>query len=151
MQSRLNQLVHSDYIWLLLSFVLSLFSFGPLATPLAPWLQLIVGLRFLRLRPSWRGFLWAWLAGSASMLIVGRGLIPISSPFFEVFAVLSNLLALLIYVVDRLVTPRIPGFASTLVLPSAAVAYGYIDALYLNGYGTWGNLANTQIDSPALT
>ena len=151
MKSRLNQLVHSDYIWLLLSFVLSLFSFGPLATPLAPWLQLIVGLRFLRLRPSWRGFLWTWLAGSASMLIVGRGLIPIPSPFFEVFAILSNLLPLLIYVVDRLVTPRIPGFASTLVLPSAAVAYGYIDALYLNGYGTWGNLANTQIDSPALT
>ena len=101
MNTKVNKLFHSDYLWLVLSFILSLFSFGPLATPLAPWLQVIVGLRFLRLRPTWRGFVWSWLVGSISMLIVGRGLIPIPSPIFEVFAFISNLIPLLPYVVDR--------------------------------------------------
>jgi apolipoprotein N-acyltransferase len=47
------------------------------------------------------------------------------------------------YLVDRVVSPRVPGFVGTLVFPSAVTTVFYLNAL-VSPNGSWGNLAYTQ-------
>lgn len=70
---------------------------------------------------------------------------PLPVPFDLILVVVTGLIALLPYCADRWLHHRIPGFVSTLIFPSALVTLGYFDTL-TSPYGSWGNIAYTQID-----
>jgi apolipoprotein N-acyltransferase len=53
------------------------------------------------------------------------------------------------YCIDRLLSPRIPGFASTFVFPAAYVSVELIVTL-TSPFSSWGSLAYTQFDSLPL-
>lgn len=120
------------------------FTTGNRLFPVAAWVVPVVMLRFLLTTDLRRGmplaaaihslaFGWAWFAAY-----------PVPIPFL----IALGLVFFLPFAVDRLVAPRIPGFASTLVLPSAWVALEFALTVLpvLNGtpIGTWGSLAYSQ-------
>ncbi|NOK61440.1 MAG: hypothetical protein GFH27_549311n153 [Chloroflexi bacterium AL-W] len=135
-------------LWYLLAATgLTLFTFGQWNMPLANWLFPIFMLRFLRQYHSRWAIVLAWLSTSTVTYSVSRGVYPLPVPFDAILVIVAGLFGLLPYCADRWLHRRIPGFASTLIFPTALVTFSYIDAL-TSPYGSWGNIAYTQIDVP---
>ena len=53
------------------------------------------------------------------------------------------------YLIDRLLSPRLKGFAATLVFPLAVTAMDFL-GMTINPIGSWGALAYTQYGNLAL-
>ena len=134
---------------LALAGLLLCISNGRTPISLAPWWALMFLLRFVRGRGPIVG-LGAGLAVSVlASLIVWRGMIPVPpGPYFWIASGLG-VIFFVPFVVDRVLAPRIGGFASTLVLPLAFAATDLFNAL-LSPYGSWGSLAYTQYDNLPL-
>ncbi|MEM8534295.1 MAG: nitrilase-related carbon-nitrogen hydrolase [Chloroflexota bacterium] len=133
--------------YLALATGLTLFTFGQWDTPLANWLLPLFLLRFLRQYHSRWAIVLAWVATSVTTYVVSMGMYPLPVPFDLILVIVTGLIALLPYCADRWLHHRIPGFASTLIFPTALVTLGYFDTL-TSPYGSWGNIAYTQIDVP---
>lgn len=133
-----------SYLWLVLAFVLSLFAMnGSWDFPLAAWLYPLFLLRFTRTRRPFRAFLAASLINAAAACVlafqIGFGLqIPILVAMVAVAIFMS-----LPYLVDRLISPRFSGIASTLIFPLSFVAADYLKTL-LYPFSSIGSLAYTQ-------
>ena len=135
-------------LWYLVAATgLTLFTFGQWNTSLANWLFPIFVLRFLRQYHSRWAIVLIWLPTSIGTYSVSKGMYPLPVPFDFILVIGTGLIALLPYCADRWLHHRIPGFASTLIFPAALVTLGYFDTL-TSPYGSWGNIAYTQIDVP---
>jgi apolipoprotein N-acyltransferase len=123
---------------------------GLWALPIAAWIAPVLLLRFVRDQPLGRGVaITALVLGVVSCVTwygaTGRFL-PFPLPY--VVGAALGLVATLPYLIDRLLTSRLSGFAATLVLPTAAVAVEY--AASFGPFGTWGSAAYTQQSLPLL-
>jgi apolipoprotein N-acyltransferase len=137
------------YLWFVIGTVLSLFSTGQWTIPLAAWVQPIFFIRFVRTQRVWLGVLLVWLATFVTGAIgwwniLGYGM-PL--PFFIVTIGINTLLiAAVAYLADRLLAPRLGGFAATLVFPLATTALDFL-GMSANPMGSFGAQAYTQYGS----
>lgn len=137
------------YLWLALGGVLYLFTAGRWVIPLAGWLAPLFLLRFVRTRRLLTGLLLAWLVRSVVAAVAQQGIILISGPGYYVVVLLLTLVAMLPYLADRLLTPRLNSFIATLVFPVTYTLVEYLSSFGPNG--TITSIAYTQYgDLPLL-
>ena len=141
-----------SFLWLALAFVLAIFSNGMYIVPIAPWLASLFMLRFLRTQRALPGLLVGYVASAVAFYINWRPAFLDAGTMFTVFSVAFALLFFLPYVVDRLVAPKVRGFAGTLVLPAAWVTTEYLlhlvsplGTFFLTPFTQGGNLPLLQI------
>ncbi|MCF8083210.1 MAG: hypothetical protein K9M96_08955 [Deltaproteobacteria bacterium] len=137
----------SSYVYLAIAFLLMVVSNWAYTIPLAAWLYPVFLMRFMRTEKMGRSLLGGGLCCvAAGVLMCGWALSNemLFSPSFRIMSgVAAGLLAFLPFAADRLVTRRIPAFASTLVFPMAFTTMELL--MSFDGYrSTWGSLAYTQ-------
>jgi len=137
-----------SYLWLLLATSLTLFVVGEWAMPIVAWLIPLFALRFLRTTPSWRSVGLFWLLGIPFLHVTLNGIVPIPGIGFTIFVIILVSFGLIPYLVDRWLTPRLPGLIGTLVFPLIATIFEYANAF--GEYGTFGSTAYTQFGNLAL-
>jgi apolipoprotein N-acyltransferase len=140
-----------SYLWLAIATLM-----GFLWTvPLVMWLSPIFMLRFMRSQKVWRGFLLAWLTSFVTIAIGFREALPLPIEIFIPTMLITSLVGgALPLLADRLLVPRLRGFAATLVFPLAVTALDFIGAITnplgsvgAQGYSQYGNLALMQLIS----
>ncbi len=131
------------FLWLGLGALLSVFYHGRWTVAVAPWFALVCLLHFARVEGPVAGFLWIWLALLMAYGFANRGVMPIPGVAYVGIFVVIALLPALAFLADRLLSPGVPGFASTLVFPLAWVALEFVSSR-VNPFGTWGCLAYSQ-------
>ena len=125
------------YLWLAIGVVLSLVSvpIGKFGIPLAFWISSVFFIRFMRTQRRWwlaalfiavATFLTSYLAMPASL-----GIVRTTS------SAGAAILISLLYVADRLMVPRLPGFLATLVFPLGFTALEFINTA-TNPLGSFG-------------
>jgi apolipoprotein N-acyltransferase len=120
---------------------------------MAAWLAPIFLIRFMHSRRTARGYLWILLALLISNWIAWGNLFDISSfsplltkiIFIPIFALLYSIP----YLIDRLLSQRLPGFTATLVFPLSATVFDYLFTM-TDPMGSWGLWANALHSSPVL-
>jgi apolipoprotein N-acyltransferase len=151
-EERASTSIQSDrwsYLWLAIGTLLGFFW----VIPLTIWLSPVFMLRFMRTQKVWRGFILVWLASFVTIAITLRNMLPMPLPVYLVTMAISSLtVGGLPYLADRLLAPRLRGFAATLVFPLAVTALDYIGAatnpmgsIGAQAYGQYGNLAFMQL------
>ncbi len=138
-----------SYLWLLLGGLLAVFSLsvGRWIIPLAAWLGPIFVLRFFRTqRRVWLAYL---LAAVTTGIAVAVALPPFLGSLTISIVIGSALIANLAPLADRLLTPRLGGFASTLIYPLAFTAIEFLNAA-VNPLGSYGAQAYSQYDNLPL-
>ncbi|HSR29057.1 MAG TPA: nitrilase-related carbon-nitrogen hydrolase [Anaerolineae bacterium] len=141
-----------SYLWLAIGATLTLFSSGRWPIPLAAWLGPVFMIRFMRTQKVFRGFILVWLATYVMAVIAWWGMMPssLSLPVSLVMMAINTLtIGGLSYLADRLLAPRLKGFAATLVFPLALTALDFL-AMTINPIGSFGAQAYTQYGNPAL-
>jgi apolipoprotein N-acyltransferase len=133
----------ASLLWLAIGALLNVFSGGRWAVAVAAWLAPVFLLHFSRSQPDLPGMLGLYLALFGSITCAYRGLIPAPAPASTGIAALIALASLPPFVVDTVLAPHIPGFASTLVFPLTWAVMDLAVARF-SPYGTWGSLAHTQ-------
>ena len=131
-----------SYLWLAVAAALLLVAGGPWGIPLAAWLVLVFLLRFVRTQPLVLGLLLAWLVRSATGAVASQGTILYPGILPYVVVVLTSLILTLPFLADRLIAPRLNGFAATLVFPLAFTTLEYLGSL--GPFGTYNSIAYTQ-------
>ena len=134
----------TSLVWLALGGLLQIFGFGLYTIPLAAWFVHLFMLRFSRSVKPLAGALSVWLTFFLANSIANTGSTHVMpyELYFTVMALVSGLFVLP-YLADRLITPCLPGFVSTLVFPIAWVTMELINSS-VNPYGTWSSIAYTQ-------
>jgi apolipoprotein N-acyltransferase len=133
------------WLWLFAAIILALFANGRWLIPLAAWLAPLCFLRFVHMQKPMPGLILGGLGMIAAMHVNWLGMTPLDGNpvlYTLVFAGIG-LTFWLPYIADRLVSPRIPGFLSTLVFPAAYTAMELVYTL-TNPFSSWGSLAYTQ-------
>ncbi len=136
------------YGWLAAALAFAAFSVGNTTFQLAGWLAPVLMLRFLRTTTPLAGLALGAAAFVLAHNIGWRGAIIFEGPTYHLVAGGVGLIFFVPFVIDRILSPRIAGFASTLVFPSAVVATEYLWAQA--GLGSWGASAYTQWGQSAL-
>jgi apolipoprotein N-acyltransferase len=139
-----------SYLWLVIGTLLSFLW----RMPLVWWLAPIFLLRFMRTQKVRRGFFLIWLsnflAAIPPMYGIMNAMMPTPLPVFLVItAVFALMNGVTPYLVDRLLTPRLKGFAATLVFPLIMTATSYIGAR-VNPLGSIAGAAYLQYSNLAL-
>lgn len=138
-------------LWLALGILF--FAFGTIrwTIPLAAWLYPVFLLRFVRTQPLWRGVGLLPLALVLVWEVELPGFVP-SVPLLLYVPIVFGfgVIAILPYLIDRLLATRLQGLLATLVFPSAMTTIWYLSGL-LNPYGTFVNPAYTQYGNLPLT
>lgn len=117
-----------SYLWLVVATVLSLFSqsFGRWLIPITAWTGAIFYLRFFRTqRRAWLAYLLTSISIVVSIFIHLPSYMASSAMSIIAGAALLGPLPLLL---DRWLSPRLRGFASTLVFPLAWTTFDFINA-----------------------
>jgi apolipoprotein N-acyltransferase len=143
------------YLWFVIGTVLSLFSTGQWNIPLVAWVQSIFFIRFVRTQRWWLGFLLVWLASYVTGVIAWWNILGVmgSLPFVLVTIGFNTLLiAGGAYLADRLLAPRVGGFAATLIFPLAVTTLDFLGmsmnpmgSFGAQAYGQYGNLTLMQL------
>jgi apolipoprotein N-acyltransferase len=128
---------------LTLAGLVLLFSNGRWTIPVAAWIGPVLLVRFVRTSRPVSGVVPAFLVLSAVWAVQFRGMAPLPDPWYFLLAGGSGLPMVLPYVADRLLAPRLRGFASTLVLPLAWATVEYVVSA-LSPYGSWGAIGYSQ-------
>jgi apolipoprotein N-acyltransferase len=137
------------WLWLALSTLIGFFTFGAWLIPLLAWVAPIFTLRFMRTQPALRGFVLLLPATIAVLAVLLRGVVPIPGVGYAIFIATGAVMGLLPYLIDRVLAPRLPPFAATLVFPLAMVGLEFLNAQ--GPWGTWGGTAYTQAGNLPLT
>ena len=126
------------YGWLILALMFLYLSGGDRPVEAAVWLSPILLLRFFREVKWWKGLLFTLPPLVAIVIIANQGMTPIPMNFLIFLTVIRCAIALIPYLLDRLLNRVLPGSLKTLLFPTAAVA---AEAFLASGYtgGTWGN------------
>jgi apolipoprotein N-acyltransferase len=132
-----------SYLWLILGSAILLFANGTRIIPVAAWLGPVFLVRFLRTRKPLPGLLLGYLANVAVFYVQWSVAFKDAGAMFGLYTAVFGLLVYLPYVADRLLCPRIAGFAGTLILPAAWVTVEYALHLLLP-LGTFFSTAYTQ-------
>ena len=107
-------------------FFTSLFILGFFLSSVGAWTGPILGAWFVGTQKPRRGFLWMLAFSFIPSLIFGWRNFPLTGPVpaleYLAWTLLATVLGVLPFTFHRLVSPRLPGFLSTLPLPLAAVA-----------------------------
>jgi apolipoprotein N-acyltransferase len=153
-QKRINYPLQDrwSFLWLAIGTLLTLFSTGQWTVPLATWLGTIFVLRFMRSQPVWRGILLAWLTNFIVVSIAWWNILSYGAPlpmFIITMGISTLFIGALPYLLDRLLVPRLPGFAATLVFPLAVTAIEFL-TISANPLGSFGGQAYTQYNSLVL-
>jgi apolipoprotein N-acyltransferase len=139
-----------SYLWLVIGATLMFFSSGRWPIPLTLWLASVFVIRFFRTQKVFRGFLVVSLVIYAVGVITWWGTMSLPIPIYlGIMAANMSLLAGLPYLADRLLVPRLKGFAATLVFPLAVTALEFL-SLSINPMGTFGARAYTLYGNLAL-
>jgi apolipoprotein N-acyltransferase len=152
-KARLDAPMQSDrwsYLWLAIGTLLSFLW----RIPLVWWLSPVFLLRFTRTQKVGRGFFLIWLssflASISPMYGILNALMPTPLPVFLIItAVTALMMGGIAYLVDRLLAPRLKGFAATLVFPLIMTAMDYVSAK-TNPLGSIGGAAYFQYSNLAL-
>lgn len=140
---------HMSYIWLLIGFILLIFSNGIFKIiPIATWLAPVFLLRFLRTQSKFRGLIIFALVYFSAWIIMLYGIYPGEIEVSLITASAYGIIFFLPFLADRLMSPKLRGFLSTLVFPLAWVTIEFI--LSFTPFYTWFALAYTQHDNLAL-
>lgn len=134
-----------SYLWLGIGVVLTIFSNGNYAVPIAAWLFPVFILRFLRSQSILRGLFLAWIYITSAVTVALWPMLPVDNLPFEMLlgaCFLWGLRYFLPFLLDRLVATRLQGFARTLIFPLAWVTVEYLFTQTTEG--SWGALAYTQ-------
>lgn len=130
--------------------VLLVFSNGILGVvPAATWLAPVFLLRFLRTQRPLVGFALFVPLHVVAWIVMLYGILPDLGIIGNAFGFFYGLVFLLPYVVDRVLSPRLGGFLSTLAFPSAVVTAEYLLSIW-DFTGSWFALAYTQHDNLPL-
>lgn len=132
-----------SYLWLLLGGAGLLFSNGVTLAPVAAWVGPLLMVRFLRTQKALPGLLIGYAVNAAAFFVQWQPAFQDAGAMFSLYAAAFGLIVYLPYVVDRLLRPRVPGFAGSLILPLAWVAVEYLLHLVLP-LGTFFSMAYTQ-------
>ena len=105
----------------------SLFILGFFFSPVGEWTGPILGVWFVGTQKPRRGFLWMLVLNLIHGLLFGwRKFTPLTGPqqtlSWLVWTLAAAVLGILPFTFHRLVSPRLPGFVSTMPFPLAAVA-----------------------------
>lgn len=138
---QVNAARRTSWLWLPVSAIALLFANGRNNIAIAAWLAPVFVLRYLRAGSAWR-MLAAYFVMTAAWAFQFRGMVPTPQPLLSIAWFSYGLCLMLPFIADRLVTRRIPGFLSTLILPCAAMGFDYL--LSLLPYESWGSPAYTQ-------
>jgi apolipoprotein N-acyltransferase len=141
-----------SYLWLAIGTLVGFFW----TIPLVWWLSPVFVLRFTRTQKVWRGFVLAWLATFVTVGVTQYGmmnaLMPSPLPVYLITMAVGALPFTLPYLADRLLAPRLKGFAATLVFPLAVTAVDFVSAktnplgsIGAQAYFQYGNLALMQL------
>lgn len=134
--------------WIGPAAVLLLFANGRHPIAAAAWWAPLFLLGFLRSRPK-GALLVAWIVLSGTWAFQFRAMAPLPLVGYVVLSAVYGAVLLLPFVVDRLLAPRVGGFAATLVLPCAWAGVEYLVATF-TPYGSWGAAAYSQYENLAL-
>lgn len=140
-----------SWISLLVAAVCFMFSNGVNNIALAAWLGPLFLLRYLRTKPAAIGLFIAYCILIATRAFSHRGMIPIPGIYYYIFLLISGVSAVMPYLLDRLVTGRISGYAKTFVFPSALVTIEFLSSHGPTGswsstaYSQYGNLPLLQV------
>lgn len=137
------------WLWLALGTLLGLLTYGAWLVPAIVWISPIFTIRFLRTQPALRGMALALPATAAMLAVLLRDVVPIPGVGYGIFIAVAATMGLLPYLLDRLLAPRLPAFAATLVFPLATVGLEFLNAQ--GEWGTWGATAYTQAGNLPLT
>jgi apolipoprotein N-acyltransferase len=115
----------------------------------AAWIAPICMRRYLMSQPLGRGLLVGLTVQLSAHLIQWNGIIPAPGALYYLIAGSYGLVYFVPFAVDRSLAPRIPGFVSTLVLPTT---WFLTEALVerLTPYGSWAAGGYTQDHLPLL-
>ena len=131
------------YLCLFAAGVLFAFTAGRWAFAPAAWLAPMFLLRFLRSRPVVPGLFIAWLVRYLVAAVVTLpGTVAVTGVRYYLSVLVIITAAMLPYAADRLLAPRLPGLAATLVFPAALVSLEYLTSF--GPTGTINSLANSQ-------
>lgn len=137
------------YLWLVLAFVLTTFSIsvGKWIIPLAAWLGGIFTIRFMRTQKrAWLAYLLLAVTTLISSVIA---LPDFLGPLTYAVAIGAAVVTPLAPLADRVLGPRLPGFAATLVFPVTYTALEFINNL-TNPLGSFGTQAYAILDNLPL-
>lgn len=139
-----------SFLWLAIGMLLGL----AWRVPLVWWLSPVLMLRFMRTQKVRRGFFLIWLAGFLvsipPMYTILNAMMPSPLPVFIVITAITALTSTAMpYLADRLLAPRLKGFAATLVFPLTMTVVDYISAKG-NPLGSIGAQAYFQYSNLAL-
>ncbi len=139
-----------SYLWLAIGTLLGFLW----QVPLVWWLAPIFLVRFMRTQKVWRGLLLIWLSTfltvNVVMYSIMNALMPSPLPVYLVeMAITALIMGGLPYLADRLLAPRLKGFAATLVFPLAVTALDFASAK-ANPLGSIGGQAYLQYGNLAL-
>jgi apolipoprotein N-acyltransferase len=132
-----------SFFWLILAFAILLFGNGMQIIPIAAWLGPVFLLRFVRTQKALPGLLLGYIANTIAFILSWRPAFVDAGEMFTLYSIAFALIFFIPYLVDRLLKPRIPGFAGTLILPTAWVATEYLLHI-LSPLGTFFLLPYTQ-------
>lgn len=131
------------YILLAIGLILFLVSNGRWIVPVAIWLGFVFVIRYFRSQKS----VWPTLIGAIAVVgvycISWQGLIRLDGFMFYAVAAGIGLVFLVPFLIDKFMSPRIPGFLATLVFPLTWTSIEFV-GFQFTPYGTWGSLAYTQ-------
>jgi apolipoprotein N-acyltransferase len=116
--------------------------------PLAAWLAPVFLLRFVRTQSARVGLSVAFALLVGAALVQFRGMMPGPGLAPHLIGAVFGIPLLIPYVLDRLVSSRLPTVASTLVFPCSWVAMEY--AISGTPGATWGSVAYTQYGNLSL-
>ncbi len=132
-----------SWFYLLLGAVLLFFTGGKFFYAWAPWLAFPLILRFLRQQKAWLGLVIGALVFDAVTVSAYRGVVPLSGALYYIIMSGISLMSFLPFVADRMLSPRLRGFTSTLVFPAAWVGLEYLSSIS-SPFGSWGALGYSQ-------
>lgn len=139
----MNKQLLQNYLLLVAGLLLFLISNGKWIVPVAIWISLALLLRFFRTQKS----LWNILIGAIAYIgiycIQWHGLIKFEGVIFYAIAGGIGLAFFIPIAIDKIISPRVSGFAATLVFPLAWTTIEFIGFKF-TPFGTWGSLAYTQ-------
>ena len=145
----MKRVLNRNLGWLLLGSTLLALGNGRFLLPAAAWFALIFLVRYIRGAPGKKGVLIAVIAHTLAFWMAWRGAVPLPVPFqVAVITALSGIFFVPL-LIDRALSPRVSGFAQTLVLPLTWVSVEYLNA-HVNPYGSWVSVAYTQWSAPAF-
>jgi apolipoprotein N-acyltransferase len=141
------------YLWLAAGIVLLMLSTGRFSIAVAAWLAPVFLIRFFRSQRVGMGYLLTVLGCYVAYGIAWRSILSFdifkSWPVYLILAFFIGFLNSLPFLADRLLAPRLKGFAATLVYPLAMTTNLFLYNL-VSPIGSFGTIGYEQSSNLAL-